>query len=128
MKILLLIGGLHSLFFAVFHCMFWKELKWKTQLQKISATNRAVMEILNLRIIFIFGFHAAICFIFPDEMLTSTLGKVGLMGAGLFWLGRTIEQVIYRKLMPEKGAIDIALWVLFVVGTLIYAVVFGMSL
>ena len=124
----MLVGGVHSLFFAIFHCMFWKELNWKTQLEKVSPTNRAVMEILNLRIIFIFAFHAAICFIFPQEMLTSTLGKVGLLGAGLFWLGRTIEQVVYRKLMPEKEAIDIALWVLFIGGTIIYGILFGMSL
>ena len=128
MKLILIIGGLHSLFFAVFHGFFWKKLNWKVQLQKISTTNRAIMEILNLRLIFLFAFHAAICFGFPSEMLYSTLGKIGVLGAALFWLGRSIEQYIYRNSLALKPTIIAILWVLFVGGTVLYAVLFGLQI
>lgn len=121
MNTLIIIGGIHSLFFAVFHCMFWSALKWKTQLKLLSPTNRAVMEILNLRLIFVFAFHGIVCLVYSEEMLGSVLGQISILGAALFWLGRSIEEIVYRKLMPEKDFLSILLKVLFVMGTLLYA-------
>jgi len=122
MKTLLIIGGFHSLFFAVFHCLFGDKLHWKSQLAKLDNTNNAVMQILNLRIIFVFGFHAFLCFYFPNELLTSGLGKAVLLGSSLFWIGRTVEQFWFRKLEPITDPISIFLTVLFVLGSVLYLV------
>lgn len=122
MKILLIIGGVHSLFFGLFHCIFWKRLQWKEELKKIHPHNEAVMQILNLRIIYIFFFHSFLCFFFINELLTTTIGIFLLGGSALFWLGRTIEQFVYQKQLPFKDPINMALTIMFIFGIVIYTV------
>ena len=121
MNILILLAGLHSLFFAVFHCLFWKALDWKKQLARLSPTNNAVMQILNLRLTFLFFAHAFVCFWFQDDLLQPGLGQAFWVVSALFWLGRTVEEVVFRRLMPERNALVYVLWVLFVGGTVLEA-------
>ena len=70
MNALVLLAGLHSLFFAAFHCLFWKALDWKRQLARLSPNN-AVMQLLNLRLTFLFFAHAAVCFWYGDALIPS---------------------------------------------------------
>lgn len=128
MKTLLIIGGIHSLLFGLFHCMFWNKLKWKTVLKKIDHNNEAVMQILNLRIIYIFFLHSFLCFFFTDDLLTTPLGNFMLIGSSLFWLGRTIEQFVYRKQLPFKDPVNMVVTIMFVVGIAIYAIPFTNSI
>ncbi len=121
-KMLILIGGFHSLFFAVFHCLFWSKLDWKNQLQKISKTNSAVMQILNLRIISLAALHALMCFRYGNELLTTPLGNAILIGSSLFWIGRTIEQFIFYKFLPFNQPINIFVTILFIMGGVIYLI------
>lgn len=125
MKTLIVICGIHSLIFALFHCLFWNRLNWKSDLKKISPGNQAVMQILNLRIIYIFFFHAFLCIFFSSELLHTTLGNVILIGSSLFWIGRTIEQFFFKKLLPFKNPISIILTILFVIGSVIYLIPFA---
>jgi len=92
------LGGLHSLGFAIFHMFFWKLFKWDTDLEKISKPNRAIMQIANLRLIYIFLFFSFICFFFTQDLYTTRIGKAFLLGSSLFWIGRTIEQYIFLKI------------------------------
>jgi hypothetical protein len=91
------ICGVHSLLFAVFHMAFWRLFKWRTQLRKMSHVNRAIMQVLNTRLIFIFLLFAFLCFAFPRELYTTSLGQALLAGISLFWLGRLIEQFIFFR-------------------------------
>jgi len=113
---------MHSLFFAVFHALFWNKLNWKNQLKKMDPVNNAVMQILNLRIIFIFLFHSLLCFFFSNELITTPLGKAILIGSSLFWVGRAIEQFIYRRLLPILHPVSVFITVLFVIGSIIYLI------
>ena len=115
--IMIFICGVHSLFFAIFHIAFWKFFKWKTELKKINLANRAIMQILNLCLIYFFLFVAFICFFFTKELYASNLGKVFLCGISLFWLLRAIEQFIF--LSVNKLFIHV-LTVLFVAGFIIF--------
>lgn len=124
MKTLLIIGGIHSLLFGLFHCMFWNKLKWKTVLKKIDPGNEAVMQILNLRIIYIFFFHSFLCFFFTEDLLATPLGNCMLIGSSLFWLGRTIEQFIYQKQLPFKDPVNMVVTIMFIIGTAIYTIPF----
>lgn len=121
-KMLLLIGGFHSLFFAIFHCMFWNKLDWKNQLSRLSKTNSAVMQILNLRIISLAALHALMCFRYENELLTTPLGNAILMGSSLFWIGRMIEQFIFYKSLSFKQPINIFVTALFIMGGVIYLI------
>ncbi len=90
-------GGVYMLALGIFHLFFWKMFNWKNELVKVSKLNSAVMQIMNIRLIYAFFFISAMCFILPQELGNSILGKTVLMGISLFWLGRTIEQFIFFK-------------------------------
>ena len=116
MRTLIIAMGFHSLFFAVFHMLFWTKLHWNKELPKLSNVNNAVMQILNLRLIHYFLFLTVLCFAFTDSLLHSPLGAASLVGSALFWLGRTLEQLIFKRLLPVRAPISIVLSLLFVLG------------
>jgi hypothetical protein len=87
----------YYLVFALFHIGFWKLFNWRTELNKLNFANRAIMQILNLRITFMCFLMAFIYFKYPQELINSPLGNALLIGMFLFWAGRTIEQFIFFK-------------------------------
>ena len=110
--------GLYSVAFVIFHILFWKLFNWKNELEKLSYANKAIVQILNTRIIYFFLFVAFICFVYPSELLASNLGKAFLAGVSIFWLGRTIEQFVFFK---RKNKYVHILTLIFVVGTILFA-------
>lgn len=122
-----LLAGLHSLAFAVFHAGFWRMLRWPSSLESAGASNRAVIQILNLRLLYVFLGIAALCFFFPNELVGTALGRALLLGMSGFWIGRTIEQfVFFRKAIfrsprnTDRSFIN-ALTVLFAIGAVLFA-------
>jgi hypothetical protein len=118
MKTIIFLCGLYSIAFAIFHILFWRLFNWKKELEKLNFANRGILQILNTRIIYFFLFVAYICFVYPDELLSSNLGKTFLTGISLFWLGRTIEQFVFFK---EKNRYVHILTAIFVIGTILFA-------
>ncbi len=118
MNTILLICGLYSVGFAIFHMLFWRLFKWKDELKKLHFANRAIVQILNTRLIYFFLFVAFICFVYPDELLTSGIGRAFLAGISLFWFGRTIEQFVFLKVHNRYVHI---LTFVFIVGTILFA-------
>lgn len=116
---LILLGGLHSLGFAIFHMAFWKLFHWPQTLASTSVATRAVTQILNLRLIYVLLGMAALCFFLPHELLGTRLGHALLAGMSLFWVGRTVEQFVFLR---YNTLLVHALTVLFVVGALLFAV------
>jgi hypothetical protein len=110
--------------FALFHIGFWKLFDWKTDLKSLSFANSGVIQILNLRLIYIFFFTAFICFVYPEELLHSKLGNALLIGNSLFWLGRTIEQFIFLRANNFKIHI---LSLVFIIGAIMFALPFLME-
>ncbi|MEP6925623.1 MAG: hypothetical protein ABI954_14245 [Pyrinomonadaceae bacterium] len=117
MKTLIFIGGFYNLAFAIFHLSFWKLFGWETDLRSLSAINRPVIQILNLRLIFVFLIFACVSFFHAPELAATSLGKTILLAISLFWFGRAIEQIVFFKL--QKPA-SIFLFVVFLIGTAIY--------
>jgi len=118
MKTLIYIGGFYCLVFAVFHLMFWKLFEWKRELPKLKPVNRGVMQVMNLRLTYVFLVIAFITFFFADDLLTTNLGKVILGATSLFCLMRAIEQLIFWK-FDKIGA---AFLVVLLLGAGIFAV------
>jgi len=52
--VLLLLCAAHSFGFAVFHLGFWKLFAWREELPRMSVANRAILQIANLRLIYVF--------------------------------------------------------------------------
>jgi hypothetical protein len=59
--------------------------------------NRAIMQILNLRLIYLFLFTAFLCFAFTKDLYTTPLGKAVMIGMAVFWMGRTAEQFVFLR-------------------------------
>lgn len=95
------IGGALSFLMAIFHIQFPKIFKWKIDLRKASELNRKVLFTIHLALLLLFMGIALVSFSYASE-LGSSMGLafgVNLMLA-LFWLWRTIWQVVYFK--PDK--------------------------
>jgi hypothetical protein len=75
--------------------LFWKLFDWRNELKKVSFANKAILQIANIQLIFFFLFVAIVCFLFPDELHDTALGKFFLLGISFFWLVRTIQQFIF---------------------------------
>lgn len=110
--------GMHSLGFAVFHMMFWKWFGWPRDLQRTSLATRAVTQILNLRLIYVFLGIAALCFFLPEELLHTRLGQVVMAGMAVFWLGRLVEQFVFLRI--NRPLVHV-LSLLFAVGAVLFA-------
>ncbi|MFD3002578.1 hypothetical protein ACFS7Z_19555 [Pontibacter toksunensis] len=109
--------GLHSLGFAIFHMFFWRLFEWDTDLEKVSKQNKAIIQIFNLRLIYIFLFFTFICFFFTKDLYSTGLGKVTLVGCSLFWVGRAIEQFIFLNF---NHSLIHLLTFLFVIGAILF--------
>jgi hypothetical protein len=119
MKTILLICAYFNIGFAIFHILFWQLFNWKTDLKKLSHANKAIMQLLNIQLTFYFLFMAAMCFIYPDELTTTALGKFILGCTSLFWLLRFIGQFIFLRRNEWKIHISS---VLFLTGAILFAI------
>ena len=118
MKNLIYIGGIYCLIFAIFHLAFWKLFDWKNDLPKLKSVNRGVIQVLNLRLTYVFIVVAFISFFFADDLINTKLGNVILGAISIFAVMRAIEQLIFWKV--EK--IGVAFFFIFLIGAGIFAI------
>lgn len=118
MKNLIYIGGFYCLIFAIFHLAFWKLFDWKNDLPKLKSVNRGVMQVLNLRLTYVFIVVAFISFFFAEDLINTKLGNVILGAVSIFAVMRAIEQLIFWKI--EK--IGVAFFFIFLIGAGIFAI------
>jgi hypothetical protein len=117
-NILLLTGGLFSLAFAVFHMLFWRVFRWKADLQRLIPVNRAIIQVLNLRLIYVFLVIGLATVLFPVALLSTEFGMFILGAVSLFWFMRAIEQIIFFGL---HSVASIALFWVFLIGSGLFA-------
>ena len=92
------LAGAHSFGFALFHLASWKLFDWKRDLARNTPANRAIVQILNLRLVYLFLGVGALCFAFTAELRDTTLGHALLAFMSLFWVGRTVEQFVFLRI------------------------------
>ncbi|MHB8947246.1 MAG: hypothetical protein ACYC6I_12015 [Bacillota bacterium] len=116
-------SGLYNLAFGFFHLTFWRLLKWREQLTRLSSTNRAVMQTLNLCLTLFFFLGAYLYLAYPAEVRTTGFGRAFAVGILIFWVARAAEQVIFFDLKHRVHQILLAV---FIVGIAINeAVIWG---
>ena len=115
---IILLCGLHSLGFALFHTAFWKLFRWPLSLRDTTLANRAILQIANVQLIWIFLFVAALCFLFPEALATTPLGRALLAGMSVFWLLRLVVQFVFLRV---DSAMVHVLSVLFAGGAVLFA-------
>ena len=119
MERLLYVGGVYCIALILFHLSFWKIFAWAEQLPRLNRLNQAIMQVLNLSLTFVFGILAYLSFAHADALLNTELGRVFLGAFALFWLFRSVLQVVFFKL-EHWGSWAFLAW--FLIGALIYGV------
>ena len=114
----LLLCALHSFGFAAFHLAFWKLFGWKRELARVALPTRAIIQILNLRLVYLFVGVGILCLLFPVELRGTALGRAVLWFMVLFWAGRTVEQFVFLRV---DHRLVHALTALFVLGMILFA-------
>ena len=104
----LLLCALHSFGFAAFHLAFWKLFGWK----------RELVQILNLRLVYVFLGVGTLCLLFPAELRGTALGRALLWFMVVFWIGRTVEQFVFLRINRPLVHAPTAL---FVLGAVLFA-------
>lgn len=112
------LAGVHSFAFAAFHLTFWKLFDWKRELAKVDLPTRAIAQILNLRLIYLFLGAGVACFAFTAKLHSTPLGRAVLGFMAVFWVGRTLEQFVFLRV---NHAMVHALTALFVLGAILFA-------
>ena len=115
----LLLCALHSVALGVFHLCFWRLFDWPRELPRLGRVNRAIVQILNLRLSFVFFALAALCLLYPEALATTPLGRALLVVMVLFWAGRTIEQFVFLRGLRHPAVH--MLTAVFVLGAVLFA-------
>lgn len=119
MELLIKAGGYYNIGLVIFHLSFWRIFHWEQELKQVSFLNSAVMKVLNISLIFTFILFSYISLAHTSELLTSSLGQSLLVLMALFWLARTIQQIVFFKLQHWASW---AFLLLFFSGALLYGI------
>jgi len=119
MEYLIKAGGVYNICFVVFHLLFWCIFNWDDDLRSLSFLNRAIMQVLNLSLTFVFLIFAYISLVYSKELLESSLGHSLLVLMALFWFLRAVQQVVFFRL-TQWGSV--AFLVIFLVGAVLYGI------
>lgn len=124
MEVLIQAGGVYCLGFVVFHLLFWRIFSWREDLRSLSFLNRAIMQVLNLSLTFVFAIFGYVSLAHTRELLETPLGRSLLALIALFWLWRAIQQPLFFGLR-HRGSV--AFLLLFLLGSVLYAIPAAMA-
>ena len=115
---LLVLCAIHSIGFALFHLGFWRLFGWPRTLQATTLPNRAIVQIANVQLVWVFAGVGLLCLLFPGELADTPLGRALLGGMAAFWLIRLAGQFIWLRV---HHPLVHALSVLFAIGAMMFA-------
>jgi hypothetical protein len=110
-------GGVYCIAFAVFHLFFWKVFGWKSDLPRLRPVNRAIMQVLNIRLTYVFLVGGIMIFQFPGELLSTGIGSFILASASIFWFLRAIEQLFFFATKENRS---VAFFFIFLLGSALF--------
>ena len=100
-KISIITGGILSLFMVGFHTQFYKMFDWKKEFDVISLKNQRIFYTIHMALLLLFLMCGVLSFVYLHELSkTQGLALGFTLTYSLFWLWRTIWQIIYFK--PPK--------------------------
>jgi hypothetical protein len=92
------VGGALTLGIAIFHIFFNKLFRWKAEFRSNSELNKKVIYTIHIALLFLFLLLGTFTIIYAHELSESTGISFGInLMFGVFWLWRTIWQIIYFK-------------------------------
>lgn len=115
---ILLLCAAHSFGFALFHLGFWKLFAWPRTLRDTTAANRAILQIANVQLVWVFLMVGTLCLLFPAELATTPLGRAFLIAMSGFWVMRLAGQFIWLRINHPMVHV---LTALFAAGAIVFA-------
>jgi len=94
----LLLCALHSFGFALFHLGFWRLFDWPRTLERTTRPNRAIIQIANLQLAWVFAGVGLLCLLQPAALAGTSLGRAVLAGMCAFWIIRILAQLIWLRI------------------------------
>ena len=92
----------------------------KNDLASLKSVNRAIMQVINLCLTFVFIIFGVISLQHPDQMMGTELGRTLIFLIAIFWFLRVVEQIIFFKL---KNWLSWAFLFIFLIGTGLYSAI-----
>lgn len=97
-KVCIITGGILSLLMVVFHTRFYKLFQWKEEFEKITLRNQRIFYTIHIALLLLFLVFALLSFIYTEELSQASGLALGITaGYSLFWLWRTIWQIVYFR-------------------------------
>ena len=115
---ILMLCGLHSFGFAAFHLAFWSLFRWPKTLASTTLANRAILQIANIQLVWVFLCIGGLCLRFPDALIETALGRAVMLGMSGFWIVRLILQFVFLRM---HHPLVHALSALFALGAFLFA-------
>jgi hypothetical protein len=117
---LLYLCGIYNIILVVFHLLFWKIFNWRITLEKGTKASKALIQIMNIQLIYLFIVMSFVYLFYTKELIQSEIGNTVLFGYAGFWIVRFLQQFVFLK---QKGKFVIGLTVLFFVGAVLHSVI-----
>lgn len=120
-ELCILTGGTLSFFMVIFHCFFYRLFDWKLELNKIQLANHRIFMSIHVALILLFVIFAFLSFCYFREMANCNGIAFGLViCCSIFWLWRTIWQIIYFKIPKTVKKVPIFHYLLIVIFGLLF--------
>jgi hypothetical protein len=94
-RILMVLAGVISPLFSVFHILFFKLFNWAETLACLDHANWAIFQTFNLVSILMIVAITYFTFRHPQELIKTSLGKSLSVVFGLFYLIRVVAEFVF---------------------------------
>ena len=93
-----LVGGFLSALMTLFHLRFPQLFQWKANLHRLREIDKRVLHTIHTALYLLFVLFAVLAFLYTSELARSAGLANGLcIGYSLFWLWRTIRQIVFFR-------------------------------
>ena len=117
--IYIIIGGIYTFGFLVFHLLFWKIFNWKKGLRLLNPVDKSTIQVLNISLSFIFFIFAFISLFHKNDLISTDLGSSILLLISIFWFFRSALQIYFYSL---KNKFSLLLFFIFILGGILYLI------
>lgn len=118
-------AGWFNLAFAFFHAAFWWLFRWNSELARLRPVNRAIMQVLNVMLTYIFVATACLQLARPEALATAEAGRLMLAGMTGFWLLRAAVQPMFRGV--GGWPVQTLFYLLFLVGAALHGMAWRLA-
>jgi hypothetical protein len=103
------VGGVLTLFLAIYHTRFYTLFQWEKEYQHVALLNRRVFYTIHVALFLLFFLFAIISLVYAWELSNSEGLALGInISFSAFWLWRALWQIYYFQ--PSKDKRPAPIW------------------